>query len=226
MVMEITWYGQACFRLRDRGRTVVTDPYGPRLGLRLPRIRANVVTVSHQHEDHNHVSAIRGAPYVISVPGEYEIKGVFIIGVSTSHDAQQGQQLGLLSGDLLPPQQRRNTAYLIEFDDLSVCHLGNLRHVPNQEQLEQLGTADILLVPIGGRSTLTGTRAAELVGLLEPSIVIPMHYRFPGLSAKLETPRRFLREMGIERPKRIESLRLTKARLPAQTRVILLEPKQ
>jgi len=224
--MEITWYGQACFRLRDRGRAVVTDPYGPGLGLHLPRIRATVVTVSHQHEDHNHVSAIRGSPYVISVPGEYEIEGVFVIGVSTSPDARQGQQLGLLPADLLPPQQQRNTAYLIEFDDLSVCHLGSPTHMPNQEQVEQLGTADILLVPIGGRPTLTGTRAAELVGLLEPSIVIPMHYRLPGLSAKLETPRRFLREMGIERPERMESLRITKARLPAQTRVILLEPKQ
>jgi len=212
--MEITWYGQACFRLRDRGRTVITDPYSPGLGLQLPRLRANIVTVSHEHEGHNCVGAIRGAPYVISVPGEYEIKEVFVIGVATCHDAQGGRLRG------------RNTAYLIEFEDLSVCHLGDLGHVLNQEQVEQLGTADILLIPVGGKSTITGTRAAELVGLLEPRIVIPMHYRIPGLSAKLETPRRFLREMGIEKPERMESLRISRAGLPAQTRVILLEPKQ
>ena len=212
--MEITWYGQSCFRLRDRGRTVLTDPYGPQLGLQLPRMRATIVTVSHQHEDHNHVRGIRGSPYVISTPGEYEIKGVFVIGVSTPRDARQSQQ------------KRENTAYLIEFDDLSVCHLGNLRHVLNQEQVEQLGSADILLVPVGGRSTITGMRAAEIVGLLEPSIVIPMHYRFRGLSANLDTPRRFLREMGIEKPGKMESLKITKARLPAQTRVTLLEPRQ
>jgi len=212
--MEIIWYGQSCFRLRDRGRTVVTDPYGPGLGLRLPRMRANVVTVSHQHEDHNHVKGISGSPYVISVPGEYEIKGVFVIGVATSHDARQGQQRG------------KNTAYLIEFGDLSICHLGDLGHVLNQEQVELLGTADILLVPVGGRSTISGTRAAEVVGLLEPSIVIPMHYKIPGLAANLETPRRFLREMGIEKPEKLESLKISQARLPQQTCVTMLEPRQ
>ena len=212
--MEITWYGQACFRLRDRGCTVVTDPYSPTLGLHLPRIKATAVTVSHQHEDHNHVGGIRGSPYVISVPGEYEIKGVFVIGVATWHDAQRGRLRG------------KNTAYLIEFEDLSICHLGDLGHLLDQEQVEQLGTADVLLVPVGGRCTISGTRAAELVGLLEPSIVIPMHYKVPGLSANLETAGRFLREMGIERPERMESLRISKVRLPAQTQVILLEPKQ
>jgi len=147
------------------------------------------------------------------VPGEYEIKGVFVSGVSTSRD-------------LRAQRTRRNTAYLIEFDDLSICHLGNLDHVPSQDQVEQLGSADILLVPVGARSTISGTRAAELVALLEPSIVIPMLYKFPGLAANLETPRRFLKEMGIEKPEKMETLKITKARLPTQTRVVLLEPKQ
>ena len=218
--MEITWYGQACFRLRDHRQSVLTDPYGPELGLSLPRLTATIVTVSHQHEDHNYTKAVRRGAYIISGPGEYEVGGIFVIGVRTYHDLKRGQELG------------KNTAYLIEFEDLTVCHLGDLGHIPTQEQIEQLNDVDILLVPVGGRSTLTGGQAAEVVGLLEPKIVIPMHFKVPGLNAKIETARRFLREMAFgpadraEPPDTLESLKITRAQLPEQTRVVLLEPKQ
>jgi hypothetical protein len=92
--MEIMWYGQACFRLRSRGLAVVTDPYSPEIGLKLPRLTATIVTVSHQHEDHNYIDAIKGPPFIISGPGEYEIEGIFVIGVGTYHDAKQGQERG------------------------------------------------------------------------------------------------------------------------------------
>ena len=212
--MEIRWYGQACFRLRDRGRSVVTDPYGPRLGLKLPRMTASIVTVSHQHEDHNYVRGIRGSPYAITGPGEYEVKGIFVIGVATYHDAHRGQQRG------------KNTAYLIELDDLTVCHLGDLGHVPSQEQIEQFNGVDILLVPVGGRTTLAGARAAEVVNLIEPSVVIPMHFKIPGLKANLEGPARFLREMAVEEPMTLESLKINASQLPESVQVVLLEPKQ
>jgi len=212
--MEITWYGQSCFRLRSRGLSVVTDPYGPSTGLKLPRLTATIVTVSHEHEDHNNVQAVRGSPFVISGPGEYEVEGIFVIGVSAWHDDRGGRELG------------RNTAYLIEFEDLTVCHLGDLGHVLTQEQVEQLSNIDVLLVPVGGRSTLTGTRAAEVVGLLEPSIVIPMHYKVPGLKAQIETASRFLKEMAVENPERMEALTVTAGSTPEETRVVLLEPKQ
>ncbi|MHB1296639.1 MAG: MBL fold metallo-hydrolase [Anaerolineae bacterium] len=212
--MEITWYGQACFRLKSRGQSVVTDPYGPDVGLKLPRLSASVVTVSHPHEDHNHVQAVKGPTYVISGPGEYEVEGIFVIGVSTFHDAKQGQEYG------------RNTAYLIEFEDLTICHLGDLGHVLTQEQVEQLSNIDVLLIPVGGRTTLTGSKAAEVVNLLEPRVVIPMHYKIPGLTAQIDGPNRFLKEMGVDSPEKIDTLTATAGQLGEETRLVLLEPKQ
>jgi L-ascorbate metabolism protein UlaG (beta-lactamase superfamily) len=212
--MEITWYGQSCFRLRSRGLAVVTDPYRPETGLKLPRLTATIVTVSHDHPDHNAAQAVKGNPFVISGPGEYEVEGIFVIGVATAHDAKNGQELG------------RNTAYIIEFEDLCICHLGDLGQTLTQEQIEQLDGVDILLVPVGGRTTLTGAKAAEVVGMLEPSIVIPMHYKIPGLAMPLDGVQRFLKEMAVESPERLEVLNITKSQLTEETRLVLLEPKQ
>jgi len=212
--VEITWYGQACFRLRSRGLSVVTDPYSPEIGLKLPRLTATVVTVSHEHDDHNYVDAVKGPPFLISGPGEYEIEGIFVIGVGTYHDAKQGQERG------------KNTAYLIEFEGLTICHLGDLGHVLTQEQVEQLNSVDILLVPVGGKYTLNGSKAAEVVGLLEPKIVIPMHYKVPGLEIQIEGVSRFLKELAVEPPSKLEMLTIGRGQLPDETRVVLLEPKQ
>jgi len=212
--MEITWYGQACFRLRGRGVSVVTDPYSPDLGIKLPRLTATVVTVSHDHKDHNNAQAVKGSPFVISGPGEYEVEGIFVIGVSTFHDAKKGEELG------------RNTTYLIEFEDLTICHLGDLGHVPDQEQIEQMNSVDILLIPVGGHTTLTASKAAEVIGLLEPKVVIPMHYQIPGLNVQLNSVSRFLKEMAVEAPEKQDSLTITKTQLPEETRIVILEPKQ
>ena len=212
--MEITWYGEACFRLRGRGVSVITDPYGTESGLKLPRLSATIVTVSRQHEDHNRVKGVRGSPFVISGPGEYEIGGVFVFGVATNRDAKGGKE------------RSENTAYLIEFEDLTICHLGDLGHVLSQEQVEQLDGVDVLLVPVGGRTTLTGTRAAEVVGLLEPRIVIPMRYKIRGLDAPLESARRFLKEMGAETPERMASLSISESQLSDETRIVVLEAVQ
>lgn len=212
--MEITWYGQSCFRLRSRGLALVTDPYSPETGLKLPRLTANVVTVSHDHEDHNYIKGVKGSPYVIAGPGEYEIGGVFVFGVGTYHDAKQGEERG------------KNTAYLIEFEGVTVCHLGDLGHALTQEQVEQLDGIDVLLIPVGGRTTLTGAKAAEVVAVLEPKVVIPMHYKIRGLEASLETANRFLKEMGVETPEHMETLTITEGQYEEaeDTRVILLEP--
>ncbi|NLG51471.1 MAG: MBL fold metallo-hydrolase [Chloroflexi bacterium] len=212
--MEISWYGQSCFRLRSRGLALVTDPYSPETGLKLPRLTANVVTVSHDHEDHNYVKGVKGSPYVITGPGEYEVGGVFVFGVATYHDARQGEERG------------KNTAYLIEFEGVTICHLGDLGHALTQEQVEQLNGIDVLLIPVGGRTTLTGARAAEVVGVLEPKVVIPMHYKIRGLEASLETANRFLKEMGVETPERMETLTITEGQYEEadDTRVVLLEP--
>jgi L-ascorbate metabolism protein UlaG (beta-lactamase superfamily) len=193
---------------------VVTDPYCPELGRELPRMSASIVTISHDHPNHCYAKGFRGTPYVVNGPGEYEVGGVFVFGVATYHDAKNGRERG------------KNTAYLIQFEDLTVCHLGDLGHVPGQEQVEQLDGIDVLLIPVGGQTALNGAKAAEIVAMLEPSIAIPMHYKIPGLNTDLETERRFLKEMGIEAPEKLAALEITQKPAYEETRVVLLEPSQ
>jgi len=212
--MEITWYGHACFRLRDKGATVVTDPYDPSIGYTLPKVRADIVTVSHNHADHNCVSGIKGARKVVDGPGEYEIKGVFITGIATFHDRKKGTQRGC------------NTVFLFEFNGLTICHLGDLGHVPTQAQVETLSDVDILLIPVGGVSTIGATQAAEVISLLEPKIVIPMHYKTKALTIKLASVNRFLQEMGLKKLAAQESLKVTAGTLPEETQIVLLDYKQ
>ena len=209
--MEIVWYGHACFRLRDRTITIVTDPYDKSIGYSLPRIRADVVTISHSHADHNYVEGIKGDPKIIDGPGEYEVRGVFITGIPTFHDAKEGTERG------------KNTAFLFEFDDLTICHLGDLGHVPTQAQIEVLSEADVLLIPVGAVYTINAAQAAEIVSLLEPRLVIPMHYKTPALAIKLDGVHKFLKEMGLKQLAPQDSLKVTKNTLPEETQVVLLQ---
>lgn len=213
--MEITWYGHSCFKMHIRGLTIVTDPYdSSAIGYNLPRIKANVVTVSHDHPGHNYVRGIRGKPKVISGPGEYEIGGVFITGIPTFHDEKEGGKRG------------RNTTYLFDFDGLTACHLGDLGHVPTRSQVEILSDIDVLFIPVGGVSTISAAQAAEVVNVLEPKLVVPMHYKTKALKIKLNTVQRFLKEMGLDELTPRESLRVSKNSLPEETEVVLLEYKQ
>jgi L-ascorbate metabolism protein UlaG (beta-lactamase superfamily) len=152
--MEITWLGHACFRLRAKEGTVVTDPFGKGLGLALSRLQADVVTVSHDHAGHNNAGAVGGQPHLINGPGEYEIKNIFITGIGAFHDAEQGKNHGKV------------TMYLIDMEDLVICHLGDLAHVPTQEMIEAMGRVDILLAPVGAGNSLNAAQAAEVISLL------------------------------------------------------------
>ncbi len=211
--MEITWLGHSCFRLRGREATVVTDPCAKSTGYSIGRPTADIVTVSHDHPGHNNLRAVAGSPRTVRGPGEFEIAGVLIMGIRTYHDREKGQKLG------------KNTAYVVELDGVRVCHLGDLGHVPTPEQVEELSGVDILLAPVGGGSTIGGAAAAETVSLLEPKLVIPMHYRTPAAKDDLEPLDRFLREMGApgaleeQQPK----LSITKGTLPHETKVQVLE---
>lgn len=212
--MEIFWYGHACFRLRGRGCAVVTDPFDGSLGYELPRFTGTVVTISHDAPFHNKAGGVRGKPYVISGPGDYEIGGVFVTGVRTDLDPKR-----------VPPQ-KRNTAYLIEIEDVTICHLGNLTDVLPQQQAEDLGPIDVLLIPVGGKSTLTPVKAAEVVNVIEPGYVVPMMYKTPGSKADLGTVTRFFTEMGVEAPEPEEMLKITKSESPETTVVRLLSRMQ
>jgi L-ascorbate metabolism protein UlaG (beta-lactamase superfamily) len=209
--VDINWYGHACFRIREKGVTIVTDPHPEALGYARPRIRADVVTVSHAHEGHSDTRRFRGSPRVLRSPGEYEIGGVFVTGVPTFHDEEGGQDSG------------QNVAFLFDFDGLTVCHLGDLGHVLTEDQVEALDDVNVLLIPVGGMSTITPAKAAEVISLLEPNIVIPMHYQTAATTRKLASVARFLKAMGLEHLESRESLRVTHSSLPEVTQVVELD---
>jgi L-ascorbate metabolism protein UlaG (beta-lactamase superfamily) len=214
--MDITWFGHSCFRLRDRAATIVTDPYGKDIGLLLPRVRADLVTVSHDADDHNCVKGVKSGFKALTGPGEYEVSGVFVTGLELRGEKKKGKEL----------DKPRNTVFLFEFDDLTVCHLGDLDHVPTQAQVEDaLGEVDVLLIPVGGGESLNAAQASEVVSLLEPHIVIPMHYKVKDLTLKLDPVSKFLKEMGLDNVATQETLKVSRNGLPEETQVVLLELK-
>ncbi|MDY7075395.1 MAG: MBL fold metallo-hydrolase [Chloroflexota bacterium] len=213
--MEITWYGQTCFRLSERGlATVVTDPHPPDVGLTFPKSRAHVVTVSCDDPQCRYTSGVRGPFRLLDGPGEYEIGGVFVTGIATFADGKKGASRGL------------NTVFTFSIGGLTVCHLGRLGHVPAQSQVENLGTVNVLLVTVGGGGSLSPAQASEVISLFEPSIVIPMYYKVTDLKVKLGTLNRFLKEMGLDKVDSQEALKVGRANLSEETQVIVLKPKQ
>lgn len=212
--MDVTWLGHGCFRLRGRSAAVVTDPYPPTIGLKLSRMDADLITISHEHDDHTYTQAIRDGAYEVKGPGEYEVAGVSVIGLPTYHDSEKGAKLG------------RNTVYLIEMDEVRICHLGDLGHKLEDAEAEAVATPDVLLVPVGGHSTMNGEQAAEVVRQLEPRFVIPMHYAIPGLKLALDPVDRFLKEMGVTTSEPQPKLAVQKSSVSEyETKVVVLDPK-
>lgn len=208
--MELTWFGLSCFRIVERGfASIVTDPYDSGLGLPALKLRGDVVTISHNAQGHNHAGAVSGRQHDLKGPGEYEIGGVFITGIATTHEAVTTE----------------NVLFLFDYDGLTIAHLGDMSKVPTQTQIEALEQVNVLLVPVGSGNSLNAAQAAELVSMLEPSIVIPMHYHIPSLELDLEDVDRFLKEMGAAEPESLASLKVTSRTLPVETQVVLLHPK-
>ena len=212
--MEITWYGHSCFRLTERGlATVVTDPFDShQVGYEPLKLKADIVTVSHESPGHSYTQAVKGDPHLITGPGEYEIGGVFITGIQTN---------GHIKKDSDEP---RNTLYVFEYNGLTIAHLGDMSRVPSQTEVEALGTVNIALVPVGSGGGLNAAKAAEVISLLEPNIVIPMHYGVKDSTAKLDPLSKFLKEMGLAEPETLPSFKVGNARsLSEETRVIVLD---
>lgn len=211
--MEITWYGHSCFRFTERGMaSVATDPFDHHItGYEPLKLKADVVTVSNDAPGHNYVNGVKGKQHVITGPGEYEIGGVFITGVQTNGVKKRAED------------EPRNTLYVFDFDGVTVAHLGNLSRVPSQTEIEALGNVHIALVPVGGGSGLTPGKAVEVISMLEPGIVIPMHYGTPASSIKLSPASKFLKEMGLGDINPQPSLKITRSAVPEETRVILLD---
>lgn len=210
--MEITWYGLSCFRIMERKHaTIVTDPYAADMGLGELKLKSEVVTISHDAPGHNFAHAVSGAEHILDGPGEYEIGSVFITGIATP--SKNGKF--------------NNIIYVFDFNGLTVAHLGDIGEVPSQKQIEDLELVNVLLVPVGGGSSLNAARAAELVSMIEPNIVIPMHYAIPKLSTKLDPLDKFLKEMGATDAKQEALFKVSGMDgLPEQTEVVILSSKE
>ena len=210
--MEITWFGHSCFRITERGlATVVTDPYDYRqIGYEQLKLKSDIVTVSHNSPAHNCLEAVKGGPHQITGPGEFEIGSVFVTGVQTN-----GQ---------IKVDEIRNTLYLFDYNGVTVAHLGEINRVPTQTEIEALGPVHIALVPVGGGTSLNSAKAAEVISLLEPNIVIPMAYAMPACTLKLDPLSKFLKEMGLNEVDSQPSIKVTSiTSLPEETRVMVLE---
>jgi L-ascorbate metabolism protein UlaG (beta-lactamase superfamily) len=211
--MEITWYGHSCFRLSERGlASVVADPFDhAAVGYEALKLKADIVTVSHDAPGHNHVSAVKGASHIITGPGEFEIGGVFITGVQTDGHGKKSNG------------KSRNTLYVFDYEGLAVAHLGDLRQVLTQAEVEALGSVHVALVPVGGGDGLNAAKAAEVISLIEPNIVIPMHYTTPDVKLQLDSLNKFLKEMGLGSIEKKPSLKVTSSGLQDETHVVVLD---
>lgn len=211
--MEITWYGHSCFRLTERNyATVVTDPFDSKeIGYFPLKLKADITTVSHEASGHNNTDAVKGTSHVITGPGEFEIGGVFITGVQTDGPSKKAKETVL------------NTIYVFDYDGITVAHLGDLKQAPSQAEIDALGSVNVALVPVGGGGGLNAAKAAEVISLLEPNIVIPMHYATEDVKVSLDSLNKFIKEMGLTKPESQPSLKVTRSSLPEETHVIVLD---
>jgi L-ascorbate metabolism protein UlaG (beta-lactamase superfamily) len=209
--MEITWYGRACFRLKGRDATVITDPCPPSTGFVAGRHNVDLLTISHDHPDHTYTRSISAA-LTLTRPGEYEFRDLLVTAVRSFHDGEGGAAHGT------------NMIFAVEIEGVHVCHLGDLGHLLTDDQLSELGPIDVLLVPVGGQTTVTPAEAAEVVAQVSPKLVIPMHFAVDGGSSDLLSADTFLHEMAAE-PIRQPKAQVTTSSLPAETQVVVLQAR-
>lgn len=211
--MTIEYLGHASFKLTFKTGSIVTDPFDKlEVGLKFPKVQADIVTVSHPHFDHNKIENVAGYKKVIEGPGEYDINGISIIGVSSYHDDKKGEERG------------KNTIFIFEAEDLRIAHLGDLGHTLSEKQMSSIGEIDILMIPVGGVYTIDDQKAAEVARLIEPNIIIPMHYKQSGMLeafSGLSTEEPFVNEMGLQTEK-VKKLAIKKGDIGEEDQKIVL----
>lgn len=212
--MIITWLGQSCFKLQTRDLTLITDPYGPADGAKGCRSKADLVTISHDHADHNYLKGISGDPFVIDASGEYEVKGIYIVGLPSFHDNRSGEERG------------KNIIYRYVIEGMVLAHLGDLGHLLSEDMVDRLGDVDVLFAPVGGVYTLNVDKIPELVSQIEPRLVIPMHYALPGTTSPLKPLKNFCEEMGVKDLEPQDKLKLRKQDLASEDTEIKILKKQ
>ena len=214
--MNITWYGQSCFKIQNKDITLITDPFDKSVGLRPPCGSADIVTISHDHFDHNNYGALKNDPFVIDSAGEFEIKKVVIKGIDSYHDNKEGKERGC------------NIIYTIEIDDVKICHLGDLgQSVLINGQLEKIGQVDILFIPVGGVFTIDWKIASAIISQIEPRVIIPMHYKIPGLKGdllKLDGVDKFCKDRGVSPKDAVDKFSVKKKDLPQdESKIIVMK---
>jgi len=216
--MQIVWHGHSCFQItfprnKDEKANLVIDPFSEEIGIKMPSIEADILIITHDHYDHNNISAIKGNPFLISGPGEYEIKDVFIQGIKADHDKSQGREKGKI------------TIFRIEGEGINICHLGDLGQKElTSEQLDKIGDVDILMIPVGGIYTISAQESSKIISQIEPKIVIPMHYQIPKLKLKLDSLDKFLKVMGKKSVEPLNKLSIKKRDLiQEEMKIIVLK---
>ncbi|HBN29321.1 MAG TPA: MBL fold metallo-hydrolase [Clostridiaceae bacterium] len=211
--MKIKWLGHSCFKIVSaNGIRVLTDPFDDNVGYRLPSVEADIVTISHNHFDHNFVDCVKGNFEVINKIGNFNVKDIPISGIKTYHDEEMGAKKG------------ENIVYVFNIDNMRICHLGDLGHILTKEQVNMIGKIDILLIPVGGVYTIDAEKAAETVRTLKPSVVIPMHYKTKALKFELESADKFLNKMGDFEKLDSKVIEIKKENLePDKTKVYVLK---
>jgi L-ascorbate metabolism protein UlaG (beta-lactamase superfamily) len=213
--MRVKWLGHACFLITSRdGLRVITDPYAVGGGINYSPVKetADIVAVSHGHDDHSNISAVEGKPEVVKGSGTKTTKGVQFKGIATYHDATQGGQRG------------PNTTFCFTIDDIKLCHLGDLGHVLSPEQVSEIDAVDILFVPVGGFFTIDASTANQVCEQLRPKVVIPMHFKTSKCAYPIADVEHFLK--GKKTVRRVEDSEVDfeRERLPATAEIVLLRP--
>ena len=212
--MKISWLGHSCFKIKCKEIDLVIDPYSDSIGIKMPKVKADAVLVTHNHDDHNNISAITGNPLIINGPGEYEMKGTFIYGKRAYHDNKNGLERGAI------------TIYLIEEAGITVAHLGDFNQDDLvDEQMEFLKNVDVLLVPVGGTYSLNSDGAIKIINEIEPGVIIPMHYKCPGVKISLDGVDKFINEIGLS-PEKLDEFKISKESLPQNDMKLVILNKQ
>jgi L-ascorbate metabolism protein UlaG (beta-lactamase superfamily) len=219
--MHIIWKGHSYFQILTSSPngeqiSLVIDPFDEKIGIKVPKVKADILLISHDHYDHNNKKAVKDSPFLIDGAGEYEIKGIFIRGIPAFHDDSQGKERGKI------------VIFTIETEEMRLCHLGDFGQKElTPEQLEKIGNIDILMIPVGGVYTISAKEASKIISQLEPKIIIPMHYQIPKLKLKkkLESLNNFLKEMEVKSVDSQKKLLIKKKDLSEEkTKIVVLEP--
>jgi L-ascorbate metabolism protein UlaG (beta-lactamase superfamily) len=216
--MEIKYIAHSSFIIKTKGATIVTDPYSADIGIKFPKTEADIITVSHDHSDHSNTRAVDGAPTIFDWPGEFEVKGVSLTGISTYHDAEKGSKRG------------SNIMYRFTTEGMKLLHCGDLGHELDDKTLELVGSIDILFIPVGGSYTIDSATAVKIARQIDPYIIVPMHYAYSELDQKtfgqLESVDKFIHAFGGGTSEKLQKMNIKREDIASETttRIVLLEP--